>query len=186
MYLLVGLGNVGKEYEMTRHNFGFLLLDKIIEGHNFNFAFKKFKSEVFTGQINQKKIIAIKPQTFMNRSGRAVMEVANFYKIELKNIIVLHDEVDLEFGKIRVKLGGGSAGHNGLKSIDEMLGKDYLRVRLGVGKSKIPQIDVADHVLGRFEKEEILLVEEINKKISSLFSLLLEGRADEFVNKFYL
>jgi PTH1 family peptidyl-tRNA hydrolase len=183
MYLLVGLGNIGKEYEMTRHNFGFLMLDKIIDDYNFTLHTKKFKSEIFVGEIKQKKIIAIKPQTYMNLSGNAVREVMDFFKIDIANVIVFHDEIDLELGKVRVKIGGGNAGHNGLKSIDEMVGKDYMRVRLGVGRSSNPHIDVADHVLSKFEKVELVAVEEISKKISDEVDFLLDGKVEGFLNR---
>lgn len=186
MHLLVGLGNIGREYESTRHNFGFLLLDQIIKDHGFTLQSKKFKSEVFSGEINGKKIIALKPQTFMNRSGIAVAEAASFYKIAPKNILVFHDEVDLVLGKIKVKVGGGSAGHNGLKSIDEMVGKDYVRVRLGVGRPENKEFSTADYVLGKFSKDEMVMVEKVNEKISKLVGELLEERADSFLNKFHL
>jgi PTH1 family peptidyl-tRNA hydrolase len=187
MHLLVGLGNIGSEYELTRHNFGFLLLDKIIEDYAFNrISAKKFHSEIFAGEIFGKKIIAIKPQTFMNRSGIAVFETANFYKILPENILVFHDEVDLVLGKLRIKVGGGNAGHNGLKSIDEAIGKDYTRLRLGVGRPENPEFSTADYVLGKIGKEEMKTVENVNKKVSNLIGNLLEGRTDEFLNKFHL
>lgn len=187
MHLLVGLGNIGSEYESTRHNFGFLLLDQIIEDYGFRrIAAKKFHSEIFAGEIEGRKTIAIKPQTFMNRSGLAVSEVSNFYKIIPENVLVLHDEVDLPLGKLRVKIGGGNAGHNGLKSVDGSIGKKYTKVRLGVGKPENPEFKTADYVLGRFSKIEMEAVEKVNLKVSDLIDVLLEGRADEFMNKFAL
>lgn len=186
MHLLVGLGNIGKEYEITRHNFGFLLLDQIIDDYGFSLiAPKKFHSEVFAGEILGQKVIAIKPQTFMNRSGIAVLETANFYKIDVRNILVLHDEVDLELGKIRVKIGGGHAGHNGLKSVDETVGKNYMRLRLGVGRPQNKEYSTADYVLGKFNAEELVKVSNINEKISDLIEELIEGKTEEFMNKFY-
>ena len=186
IYLIVGLGNIGREYEMTRHNFGFLLLDQIISKYKFEEKAAKFKSEVFSGEINDLKIIAIKPQTFMNLSGEAVIAAANFYKIPLKNILVLHDDVDLAFAKIKFKIGGGHGGHNGLKSIDEALGKDYMRLRLGVGRPENKEYSTADYVLGKFSKEEIQVVEKINVKIADLVSLILEGKENDFLNRFHL
>ncbi len=186
MYLLVGLGNIGPEYELTRHNFGFLLLDQIIEDFGLVAQSKKFKSEVFSGVIAGKKIIALKPHTFMNRSGIAVAEAASFYKIESKNILVFHDDLDLALGKIKVKIGGGHAGHNGLKSLDEMIDKHYMRLRLGIGRPENKEFETADYVLGKFRREEMFLVEKVNLKISDLIEELLEGRADSFLNKFYL
>ncbi len=186
MHLVVGLGNIGREYEKTRHNFGFLLLEQIIADYDFSLQSKNFKSEIYCGDISGKKIIAIKPQTLMNRSGIAVSQVASFYKIETKNIIVLHDDLDLELGRIKVKIGGGNGGHNGLKSIDEMVGKNYLRVRLGIGRPQNTEFATSDFVLGKFSLEEMQTVGKVNEKISDLADELLEGRLDGFMNKFYL
>lgn len=186
MHLLVGLGNIGREYESTRHNFGFMLLDQIIEDYGLVAQSKKFKSEVFSGEIDGKKVIALKPQTYMNLSGGAVLQAASFYKIAPKNILVLHDDLDLAPMKIRVKIGGGHAGHNGLRSIDEAIGKEYMRVRLGIGRPQNAEFETADYVLGKFSREEMELVEKTNKKISDLFGELLEGRVEGFMNKFYL
>ncbi len=186
MFLLVGLGNIGSEYELTRHNFGFLLLDKIVDDYGFTAQSKKFKSEVFSGTIANQKVLAIKPQTYMNRSGTAVIEAINFYKIDLKNVIVFHDDLDLPLGKIKVKIGGGHAGHNGLRSIDECCGKDYWRLRLGIGRPQNQEYETADYVLGRFGAEEMKLVEKTNLKISDLIEEMIEGKAESFMNKFYL
>lgn len=186
MYLLVGLGNIGPEYELTRHNFGFLLLDQIVEDFGLMSQSKKFKSEVFSGNIAGQKIIALKPHTFMNRSGIAVAEAANFYKIESKNILVFHDDLDLALGKVKVKVGGGNAGHNGLKSLDAHVEKNYMRLRLGIGRPENKEYETADYVLGKFTLEEMNAVSKINEKISDLLEEILEGRADGFLNKFYL
>lgn len=186
MYLLVGLGNIGSEYEVTRHNFGFLLLDQIVADYGFAAQSKKFKSEVFSGMIANQKVLAIKPQTYMNRSGTAVAEAINFYKIDLKNVIVFHDDLDLALGKIKVKIGGGHAGHNGLRSIDECCGKDYWRLRLGIGRPQNQEYATADYVLGRFSAEEMKLVEKTNLKISDLIEEMIAGKAENFMNKFYL
>ena len=186
MHLLVGLGNIGPEYELTRHNFGFLLLDQIIKDYGFVAQSKKFKSDVFSGVIDGHKVVAIKPHTFMNRSGLAVFDAANFYKIELKNILVLHDDLDLSLGKVLVKVGGGSAGHNGLKSIDEAMGKEYMRLRLGIGRPENKDFETADYVLGRFSKDEMLQVEKTNEKISDLIDEIFANKVDGFLNKFYL
>jgi PTH1 family peptidyl-tRNA hydrolase len=185
MYLLVGLGNIGPEYANTRHNFGFLLLDKIIADYSFSEQSKKFKSEVFSGEINGEKIIAIKPQTFMNLSGSSVTAAAQFYKIAPKNILVLHDDLDLELGKIKIKTGGGHAGHNGLRSIDENIGKEYMRLRLGIGRPVSREFETADYVLGKFMKEEKAIVEKTNEKISKLIGEIFAGKEDSFLNKFY-
>jgi len=186
MHLLVGLGNIGREYESTRHNFGFMLLDQLVEDYGLMAQSKKFKSEVFTGEIDGKKIVAIKPQTFMNLSGGAVLAAASFYKIEPKNILVLHDDLDVALAKIKVKIGGGNAGHNGLKSIDEAIGKEYMRLRLGIGRPENAEFETSDYVLGKFTREEAQLVKKTNEKISDLIGELLEGKSDLFSNQFYL
>ncbi len=186
MHLIVGLGNIGQEYEQTRHNLGFLLLDQIIDDHDFHEHGKKFRSEVFSGEINGEKIIALKPHTFMNLSGRAVVEAASFYKILPKNILVLHDEIDLDLGRVKIKTGGGNAGHNGLRSIDEAIGKNYVRLRLGVGRPENPNIQTSSHVLGKFTAAEMSQVNKINQKISALIPEILSGNYDKFLNKFSL
>lgn len=186
MYLLIGLGNFGKEYSKTRHNFGFLALDQIVADYNFQALGKKFSSEIFSGEISGRKIIALKPQTYMNNSGAAALEAVNFYKIPLQNIIVLHDEIDIPLSKIKVKIGGGAAGHNGLKSLDSAIGKEYWRVRLGVGRPENKEFEVADYVLSKFAKDEMPLVEEINKKVSTSINLLISGEANLFTNKIAL
>ncbi|MBP7710674.1 MAG: aminoacyl-tRNA hydrolase [Rickettsiales bacterium] len=186
MHLLVGLGNIGREYELTRHNFGFILLDQIVEDWGLVPQSKKFKSEVFTGEIDGQKIVAIKPQTYMNLSGEAVLAAASFYKIAPKNILVFHDDLDLDLARIKVKTGGGNAGHNGLKSIDAAIGKDYMRLRLGIGRPENSEFETADYVLSKFTRDEIDLVKKTNEKISDLIGELLEGRPDSFLNKLYL
>ncbi len=175
MYLLVGLGNFGKEYEKTRHNFGFMLIDQITADYRLTVIGKKFSSEVFSGEIAGEKIIALKPQTYMNNSGVAVLEAVQFYKIPPQNVIVFHDEIDLPLGAIKMKIGGGNAGHNGLKSIDSVIGKDYWRVRLGVGRPENKEFEVADFVLSKFSREEFLQVDEIKQKILENLSEIISS-----------
>ena len=153
MHLLVGLGNPGADYASHRHNVGFMAVDEIIRRHNFSERPKKFSSEVYEGRLGSEKCLVLKPQTFMNRSGQAVGEAARFYKIDIGNIIVLHDELDLAFGKIKAKTGGGAAGHNGLKSIAQHLGPDFIRVRIGISHPG-DKAKVHSHVLGNFSKAE--------------------------------
>lgn len=192
MFLLVGLGNVGASYEVTRHNFGFLLLDQIIKDYNLTkLATKKLLSEIYSGEINGQKIIAVKPKTFMNLSGNAVLEILSFYKIAVSDIIVLHDDLDLCLGKIRLKIGGSSAGHNGLKDINQKIGKNYLRLRLGIGRPENKNFEIADYVLAKFTKDELKIVEQVNEKISVLLpELIVRQRAsknlDNFMNKFFV
>jgi PTH1 family peptidyl-tRNA hydrolase len=183
MFLIVGLGNIGKEYENTRHNFGFLTVDEIIKKYNFGSSNKKFSSEFYQGKIDGEDVIIIKPQTYMNKSGVAVSQVKKFYKVPIENIIVFHDDLDLELGKIKVKVGGGAGGHNGLKSIDGLIGKNYIRVRLGIGRPEHKDA-VHSYVLGKFNKEEQKIVDDIRVRISDLISDLFEDRVG-FLNRFY-
>lgn len=166
MYLLAGLGNIGKKYEKTRHNFGFLALDEVISQYNLAKSSDKFQSEVFLGQIGENKILAIKPQTYMNESGISVLAASTFYKILPEKIIIFHDEIDIKLGEVRIKQGGGNAGHNGLKSIDSKIGKNYWRFRLGISRPLNPEYEVSDYVLSKFSKEELEIVNEINYDIA--------------------
>ena len=175
MYLFVCLGNVGEEYDNTRHNVGFLIADKMIREYDLSYDTKKFHSEIFTGYINGAKIILIKPQTYMNKSGIAVSEVANFYKIPLENIYVFQDDMDLELGKMKFKTGGGSAGHNGIKSIDEMISKDYHRIRIVIGRPKYEN-DVVNFVLNKFTEDERVKLENICDRIVGKANLMLNNR----------
>ena len=133
MLLFVGLGNPGADYARNRHNIGFMAVDAIVRRHSFSPWRAKFQGEVCEGTIAGEKVVALKPMTYMNESGRSVTEACRFYKIEPKDVVVFHDELDLPPAKIRVKLGGGHAGHNGLRSIGAHIGPDYRRVRLGIG-----------------------------------------------------
>jgi PTH1 family peptidyl-tRNA hydrolase len=163
-----------------------MALDELARRHGFGPWRKRFKGEVAEGAIGGQRILALKPQTFMNRSGFSVAEAANFYKIETKNILVFHDDLDLPLGKVKVKVGGGHAGHNGLRSIDEMVGKNYMRLRLGIGRPENTEYNMADYVLGKFSAAENEQVNKVNEKASDLLEELLEGRADSFLNKFHI
>ncbi|MCV6576432.1 MAG: aminoacyl-tRNA hydrolase [Cohaesibacter sp.] len=152
MYLLVGLGNPGPKYADNRHNIGFMALDEIARQHNFGPWRKKFQGDISEGLITGKKALLLKPTTYMNESGRAVAEACRFYKIPPKDVFVFHDELDLNPGKIKAKLGGGAAGHNGLRSTGNHIGNDYHRIRLGIGH---PGKDrVTQWVLGDFAKAD--------------------------------
>jgi PTH1 family peptidyl-tRNA hydrolase len=154
MLLFVGLGNKGSEYQNTRHNTGFLALDLLADFLEVpRNEVLKFNSSVFSFDFNNEKVICIKPQTYMNLSGKAVLEAMRFYKIPLENIFVFHDDIDLECGKLKFKTGGGAGGHNGLKSIDEMVGNGYSRIRIGVGRPEFKN-DVSNFVLSNFKNEE--------------------------------
>ena len=153
MLLLVGLGNPGPEFALNRHNIGFLTLDRIVERHGFSPYRTRFHGLAADGRLDGRKVLAFKPMTFMNESGRAVGAAARYYKLEASAVAILHDELDLVAGKLRVKQGGGHAGHNGLRSIDAHLGPDYRRVRLGVGHPG-ERRRVLGHLLGDFAKAD--------------------------------
>jgi len=151
MKLIVGLGNIGKEYAKTRHNIGFILIDKILKNLNYNTINKKeFKGELFKSG----DYLFLKPSTYMNLSGESVGSVKNFYKIDNNDIIVIHDDLDLKLGALKFKRGGGHGGHNGLKSIDNHIGNDYHRIRIGIGRPE-EKDKVVDFVLGKFREEEL-------------------------------
>jgi PTH1 family peptidyl-tRNA hydrolase len=154
--LIVGLGNIGKEFEGTRHNIGFAVLDAFAEKQSFEgWTNKKdLKCQLVMGNLGETRVILCKPTTMMNLSGEAVQAVSAFYKIELSHLVVVHDELDIEFGQIRTRRGGGSAGHNGIKSISQHMGDDYGHIRVGIGPKKPEQIDSADFVLAKFTSDE--------------------------------
>lgn len=157
MTLITGLGNPGTKYENNRHNIGFLVIDKIAKNLSLSLNEKSdFKSHI----AKDTNAVYCKPTTFMNLSGEAVAKVKNFYKIENKNIIVIHDDLDLPFGTIKYKIGGSHGGHNGLRSIDSLIGQDYIRVRVGIGKPERKEM-VAHYVLSDFNKDEINKLEDI-------------------------
>ena len=155
MKLLVGLGNPGPKYETTRHNAGFLVLDQVCDKHNLQWAGQKFSSEFAKGSIEGVSCICLKPQTFMNLSGRAVREATRFFKIAVEDIIVLHDDIDLPAGRVKARRGGGHGGHNGIRSIVSELGSgDFQRIKLGVGRPEGGP-EVSDWVLGGFTDDEL-------------------------------
>ncbi len=147
MFLIVGLGNPGKLYKNTRHNIGHLIIDNIKELYNFPEFKKKFRSEFSKSELNKKIIFLLKPTTFMNKSGLALKEIKGFYNIDINKIYVIHDEIDLEQGQVKVKNGGGHNGHNGLKSIDNFIGKNYNRIRIGVSRpSKLYEKNIDENI----------------------------------------
>ena len=153
MLLLVGLGNPGPKYERNRHNIGFMAVDEIVRRHSFAAWRGRFQALTAEGHFGGEKVMTMKPTTFMNESGRAVGEAARFFKLAPEDVVVLHDELDLAFGKVRIKQGGGHAGHNGLRSIDAHLGNNYARIRLGIGHPG-DKARVHGHVLSDFAKAE--------------------------------
>lgn len=178
MFLVVGLGNPGAEYANTRHNIGFMAADEICSRYNFSSFKNKFDALVAEGQIGGEKVLLIKPQTFMNLSGNAVVKAALFYKILPENIIVIHDDIDLNVGQLKAKLGGGAGGHNGLKSIDSHITPDYNRIRIGVGHPAGKGPEVADYVLGHFSKaEQDIIKQEISLMPEAVEVLIKNGVA---------
>lgn len=182
MFLVVGLGNPGEKYARNRHNIGFMAADEIVRRHSFSSYRAKFQGELAEGKIGTDKVLVLKPMTFMNESGRAVQEAASFYKIATEDIIVLHDELDLEPGKLRVKRGGGHAGHNGLRSIHAHLSPDYARVRLGIGhpghKDK-----VTGHVLNDFAKADADWLTPVLDAVADNMDALLDERDSDFMSR---
>lgn len=173
--VIVGLGNIGKEYDSTRHNIGFECIDALHDSHS-EFTSWQVKKNLFcnfsSGTFSDTKVILIKPTTFMNDSGRAIQEVLNFYKLSTKQLVVVHDELDIPFGQIRTRYGGGHAGHNGIKSIIQYIGDDFSRVRIGIdGADKPSQQDSSDYVLSKFNKTE---QEQLTKLIRETQSILIE------------
>jgi len=179
MLLFVGLGNPTPDSENNRHNVGFKIIDTINKKYGLSKQKPKFKGLLTTGNIGNKKVYAIKPLTFMNNSGVCIRELIEYFKIDAEDVIVFHDDLDIEFGKIKAKFGGSSAGHNGIASIDKFIGKEYSRVRIGIGKPK-NNIEVADYVLQNFDEEESVEIEKISKDITESISILVDKKLDLF------
>ena len=181
MILFVGLGNPTPDSKNNRHNIGFKIIDAINQKFSLSKQKPKFKGLLTMGNINDKKVYAIKPLTFMNNSGTCIRELIEYFKIDSSDIIVFHDDLDIEFGKIKTKFGGSDAGHNGIASLDKFIGKDYSRVRIGIGKPE--KIKVNDFVLTDFNDEEKIKLDEISTKIISSLELLIEKKLDLFSSK---
>ena len=179
MLLFVGLGNPTPDSENNRHNVGFKIIDAINKKFSLSKQKPKFKGLLTTGNIEGVKVYAIKPLTFMNNSGICIRELLEYFKFDAEDVIVFHDDLDVEFGKIKAKFGGSSAGHNGIASIDKFIGKDYSRVRIGIGKPK-ENIDVGDFVLQNFEEEELAGIEKISNHINESISILVKKKLDLF------
>ena len=181
MFLLVGLGNKGKKYSDTRHNVGFQIIDKIISQYNFEKEKETNDSHIFRGIIFEKKVMLLKPMTFMNNSGKAISKIVSFYKIPLKKIFIIHDDIDLVLSRIKIKLGGSDAGHNGIKSVDMHIGKEYNRIRVGVGKPTT-YLEAKDYVLQKFTPDELL---KLKNKIDILVEnihYLFKNDVNNFLN----
>ncbi len=181
MILFVGLGNPTPDSHNNRHNIGFKIIDAINQKFSLSKQKPKFKGLLTMGNIGNEKVYAIKPLTFMNNSGTCIRELIEYFKIDSSDIIVFHDDLDIEFGKIKTKFGGSDAGHNGIASLDKFIGKDYSRVRIGIGKPE--KIKVNDFVLGDFNEEEKIQLDEMSKKIISSLELLIEKKLELFSSK---
>jgi PTH1 family peptidyl-tRNA hydrolase len=185
MRLFVGLGNPGAKYAHNRHNIGFIVVDEIARRHGFAPWRRRFQGETAEGTLDHERVILLRPMTFMNDSGRAVQEAANFFKLAASEITVFQDELELPPAKVRVKVGGGIAGHNGLRSISSHIGNDYRRVRLGIGHPGIKEL-VHSYVLSDFARDERAWVEALREAVADNAGLLATGRDSTFQNKVHL
>ena len=184
-FLIVGLGNPGKKYELTRHNAGFLFTDLLADKLGFKINKIQFKAITGTAEISGKKCIVMKPQTFMNNSGEAVKQAAAFYKIPPENIIVVFDDISLPCGKLRIKRKGSDGGHNGIKSIIYLPNSDkFPRVKLGVGEKPHPDYDLADWVLSSFKKDELTALRDAAEKACEAVELMVSGNIDRAMSSF--
>jgi peptidyl-tRNA hydrolase, PTH1 family len=174
--LIVGLGNVGKEYDRTRHNVGFMCADNLVELKQGQWSEKKaLQALVADLREHQTRLIVIKPTTFMNLSGEAVQAVQHYFKVKNKDTLVIHDELDIDFGSLRIRRGGSSAGHNGIKSLIQHIGEDFTHIRIGIGPKKPAQIDSADFVLQKFSKEEQAELPTMMTEVNSIITEFIYG-----------
>ncbi len=182
-YIIVGLGNPGNEYENTRHNAGFLTIKRLCDKYNFKADRLKYKSLCGDVVISGKRCLVMKPSTYMNNSGQAVVEAMNFYKIPAENVIVIYDDISLEPSQLRIRRKGSDGGHNGIKNIIYLTGKDtFPRIKIGVGKKPHPKYDLADWVLSTFKKDELPLMDEAFDKAVQAIELIVGGDIDKAMN----
>ena len=177
MLVLVGLGNPEAKYKLNRHNVGFMTIDSIVANYKLAPYKTKFQSQIITKKINDTPIIFSKPQTFMNLSGKSIGNILNFYKLKCENVIVIHDDLDLNLGTVKTKIGGSSGGHNGLKSLDSIIGKNYRRLRIGIGHPGDKTL-VNNYVLGDFSKSENVIINILIKNISLNFDKIIKKKED--------
>ena len=182
MLLLVGLGNPNPNDSNNRHNVGFVVIDKINAKFKLSKQKPKFKGLLTTGKINEQKVFAIKPLTFMNNSGICIKELIEYFKIDIKDVFVFHDDMDIDIGKIKAKIGGSNAGHNGIDSIDKNIGKNYSRIRIGIGRPNKNSTGI-DHVLDNFSENEKQNVEKVADDIIESLSILINKDLDLFSSK---
>ena len=179
MLLFVGLGNPTPDSENNRHNVGFKIIDSINKKFSLSKQKPKFKGLLTTGNIEGEKVYAIKPLTFMNNSGVCIRELLEYFKFDAEDVVVFHDDLDVEFGKIKAKFSGSSAGHNGIASIDKFIGKEYSRVRIGIGKPKSP-IEIGDYVLQNFDDDELASIDIISKNITESIGDLIKKKLESW------
>ena len=182
MLLFVGLGNPTPDSENNRHNVGFKIIDSINKKYSLSKQKPKFKGLLTTGTIGNKKVYAIKPLTFMNNSGTCIRELIEYFKIDAKDVFVFHDDMDIDLGKVKAKFGGSSAGHNGIESIDKCIGKDYSRVRVGIGHPNDKK-KVNKHVLDDFNENEEEKIQDVTENIVKLLPTLIDKKIDTFSSK---
>ena len=182
-YIIVGLGNFGLEYDKTRHNAGFMAIDRLVQKNGFDISKVKFKSKTGETLINGKRCLVLKPTTYMNNSGEAVAEAMNFYKIPIENVIVIYDDISLEPGKLRIRRKGSDGGHNGIKSIIALTGSDeFPRIKIGVGKKPSPKYNLADWVLSKFSEEDKKALEPALENAVDSLNYIVEGNIDKAMN----
>ncbi len=185
MYLIIGLGNPEEKYSNTRHNMGFDVINELSQKCDIKVSKYKFDALYGMGEINGKKVIMVKPQTYMNLSGESIRDIVNFYKIPVENVIIVCDDINIETGRIRIRPKGSDGGHNGLKSIIYQLASDeFVRIRMGVGAPKHEDYDLADYVLGKFSKEEIELLTPVAKKVTEAIEVIIKDGVQRAMNKF--
>ena len=185
MKVIVGLGNPTDQYKGTRHNVGYMAIDRIAEANRINMNQHKFKAIVGSGFIGGSKVLLVKPLTYMNLSGESLRPIMDFYKLDLSDILVIYDDISLEPGMLRLRTKGSAGGHNGMKSIIKHLGGDtFPRIRVGIGGEKHPGQDLADYVLGHFSKEEQPLMQEGITKAKEALNLILAGNMDQAMNEY--
>ena len=176
MWFIGGLGNPGKKYQFTRHNIGFNFIDELVKEFHFKLDKKDKVKEIYKGAVGEDICFLCKPLTYMNNSGEAISEIINFYKIPKSQIIIIHDDLDLEVGKIKIKIGGGNGGHNGLNSIDEKIGNNYKRLRIGIGHPGVKNL-VSKYVLEKFKKDENKSIKKILDILVKNFDLLFKDKS---------
>ena len=185
MIALIGLGNPGEKHSLNRHNIGFIVIDELNDNNEIIKSEKKFNGDLTTFSIGRKKILTFKSCDYMNECGDSIAKLVNFYKLNLDSVYVFHDDLDISLGKVKIKNGGSPAGHNGLKSIDSCIGKNYNRVRVGIDHPGSREL-VNRHVLGNFKKKELVIVDQLKINISSHLKLLISENKSQFLNNIKL